>query len=90
MKELKSTVDYSHQSNYNQELKLDSLEQYGRSNCVILHDCDANFKQMTSRHIENYALDVINNHLDHRWNRSGFSRPDPTGKFQNHRRLTGF
>ena len=24
-----------------------------------------------------------------RWNRSGFSRPDPTGKFQNHRRLTG-
>ena len=25
-----------------------------------------------------------------RWNRSGFSRPDPTGKFQNHRRLTGF
>ena len=25
-----------------------------------------------------------------RWNRSGFSRPDPTGKFQNHRRSTGF
>ena len=24
-----------------------------------------------------------------RWNRSGFSRPDPTGKFQSHRRLTG-
>ena len=24
-----------------------------------------------------------------RWNRSGLSRPDPTGKFQNHRRLTG-
>ena len=24
-----------------------------------------------------------------RRNRSGFSRPDPTGKFQNHRRLTG-
>ena len=23
------------------------------------------------------------------WNRSGFSRPDPTGKFQNLRRLTG-
>ena len=28
-------------------------------------------------------------HLHQRWNRSGFSRPDPTGKFQNHRRLTG-
>ena len=27
---------------------------------------------------------------DQRRNRSGFSRPDPTGKFQNHRRLTGF
>ena len=26
--------------------------------------------------------------LSQRWNRSGFSRPDPTGKFQNHRRLT--
>ena len=25
-----------------------------------------------------------------RWNRLGFSRPDPTGKFQNHRRLTSF
>ena len=25
-----------------------------------------------------------------RWNRSGFSRPDPTGKFQNHRQLTGW
>ena len=24
-----------------------------------------------------------------RWNQSGFYRPDPTGKFQNHRRLTG-
>ena len=24
-----------------------------------------------------------------RWNRSGFSRPDPTGNFQNHCRLTG-
>ena len=24
-----------------------------------------------------------------RWNRSGFSRPDPIGKFQNHRRSTG-
>ena len=23
-----------------------------------------------------------------RWNRSGFSRPNPTGKFHNHRRLT--
>ena len=27
--------------------------------------------------------------LGQRWNRSGFSRPDPTGKFQNHHRLTG-
>ena len=27
--------------------------------------------------------------MNQRWNRSGFSRPDPTGKFQNHRRLTG-
>ena len=27
--------------------------------------------------------------VNQRWNRSGFSRPDPTGKFQNHRRLTG-
>ena len=26
---------------------------------------------------------------DQRWNRSGFSRPNPTGKFQNHCRLTG-
>ena len=26
----------------------------------------------------------------HRWNRSGFSRPDPTGKFQNLRRSTVF
>ena len=26
---------------------------------------------------------------EQRWNRSGFSRPDPTGKFQNHCRLTG-
>ena len=25
-----------------------------------------------------------------RWNRLGFSRADPTGKFQNHRRLTGW
>ena len=25
-----------------------------------------------------------------KWNRSGFSRPDPTGKFQDHRRSTGF
>ena len=25
-----------------------------------------------------------------RWNRSGFSRLDPTGKFQNLRRLTGW
>ena len=28
--------------------------------------------------------------VDQRWNRSGFSRPDPTGKFQNLRRSTGF
>ena len=27
--------------------------------------------------------------LEQRWNRSGVSRPDPTGKFQNYRRLTG-
>ena len=27
---------------------------------------------------------------DQRWNWSGFSRTDPTGKFQNHRRSTGF
>ena len=28
--------------------------------------------------------------MHQRWNRSGFSRPDPTGKFQNLRRSTGF
>ena len=27
--------------------------------------------------------------LDQRWNRSGFSRPDPTGNFQKHCQLTG-
>ena len=32
---------------------------------------------------------LINRTPDQRCNRSGFSRPDPTGKFQNHRRLTG-
>ena len=31
----------------------------------------------------------LENSLDQRWNRSGFSRSDPTGKFQNHRRLAG-
>ena len=64
VQELKSTVDYLYQSIYNQELKLDSLEQYSRSNCVILHGCEANFRQMTDRQVENYVLDVINNHLD--------------------------
>ena len=33
---------------------------------------------------------IIGRDLPQRWNRSGFSRPDPTGKFQNLRRLTGF
>ena len=27
--------------------------------------------------------------MHQRWNRSGFSRPEPTGKIQNLRRLTG-
>ena len=58
------TVDYLYQSIYNQELKLDSLEQYSRSNCVIVHGCEANFRQMTDRQVENYVLDVINNHLN--------------------------
>ena len=61
---LKSIVNYLYQSIYNQELKLNSLEQYSRSNCVILHGCEANFRQMTDRLVENYVLDVINNHLD--------------------------
>ena len=64
VQELKSTVDYLYQSIYNQELKLDNLEQYSCSNCVILHGCEANFRQMTDRQVENYVLDVINNHLD--------------------------
>ena len=33
-------------------------------------------------------MTLRNQHVKLRWNRSGFSRPDPTGKFQNHRRLT--
>ena len=30
------------------------------------------------------------NEMDQRWNQLGFSRPDQTDKFQNHRRSTGF
>ena len=64
VQKLKCTFDYLYQSIYNQELKLDSLEQYSRSNCVILRSWEANFKQMTDPQVENYVLDVINNHLD--------------------------
>ena len=35
------------------------------------------------------SYDLSAGPLAQRWNRSGFSRPDPTGKFQNHRRSTG-
>ena len=64
VQELKSTIDYLYQTIYNQELKLDSLEQYSRSNFVILHGCETNLKQMTDRQVETYVLDVSNNHLD--------------------------
>ena len=36
------------------------------------------------QHSRSYCISPVQ-----RWNRSGFSRPDPTGKFQNHCRLTG-
>ena len=58
-------VDYLFQSIYNQELKLNSLEQYSRSNCVIytVAKSEANFKQMTDRQVASYVLNG-NNHLD--------------------------
>ena len=38
----------------------------------------------------NTTLSILTHRTAQRWNRSGFSRPDPTGKFQNLRRSTGF
>ena len=34
-------------------------------------------------------LDILSVAIDQKWNRSGFSRPDRTSKFQNLHRLTG-
>ena len=54
---------------------------------VPCHWCRVVKKFLEEKNIR--QLDWPGNSPDQRWNRSGFSRPDPTGKFQNLCRLTG-
>ena len=76
-------------------LKLDDLFNYecaklmhlSNNGRLPLHlNQQLNFKKVSTVH-SNSTRQA--NAIHQIWNRSGFSRPDPTVKFQNHRRLTG-
>ena len=61
--DLKINVDKLCRAVYQQELHLESLQQYSRSNCLILHGCDADFKKMSNEQVEDYVLNVLNKNL---------------------------
>lgn len=62
--ELKLAVSDLYRTIYQHELHLDRLEQYSRSNCLILHGCDADLKSMNNCQVEDYVLDVLNNDMN--------------------------
>ena len=65
-------------------------EQGGKRQCTIVLFISVNTSNAVGTKSKALKLSgIITWDPVQRWNRSGFSRPDPTGKFQNHRRLTG-
>ena len=46
-----------------QDLKLDELQQYSRSNCLILHGNSINNK-ISNSEVENYIVNNINSRLE--------------------------
>ena len=46
-----------------QEQYLDDLEQYGRSNCLILHENNIDHR-LSSMDVEKYVLNTLNTRLD--------------------------
>ena len=60
---LKKMVDRLRTSVEEQEQKLDDLEQYGRSNCLIVHKCENVPKQGEYLENEKYICNILNQNL---------------------------
>ena len=60
---VKVTIDQLADQLYENERRLDDLEQYSRSNCLILHNDDIPPKESSNQMFENFVLSKLNSKL---------------------------
>ena len=62
--QLKAAVDDLIKKQKKQDQHLDDLEQYGRSNCIILHGNPKSVAKMSNFDMECYVIETLNKRLD--------------------------